>query len=74
MSYQSEILLFFILILLSFYLSKCMEEKMEEVFRKYISFTFQGNLLPNTKMEKSSKPKISVIILMYNEQKNNSFN
>ena len=30
---------------------------------------FRGFLLPNRKMEKSSKPKISVIIPMYNEEK-----
>lgn len=47
-----------------------MEEQMEKIFREYLTFSFQGNLLPNRKMEISPKPKISIIIPMYNEQKN----
>ena len=74
MSYQSELLRYLFVILLSFHLSKCnymaMEENMEKIFKQYLTFSFEGNLLPNRKMEKSSKPKISVIIPMYNEQKN----
>ena len=47
-----------------------MEEPMEQIFRQYLTFSFQGNLLPNRKMKKSEKPKVSVIIPMYNEEKN----
>ena len=47
-----------------------MDEKMEKPFREYISFNNQGLLLPERKMEKSKKPKISVVIPMYNEEKN----
>ena len=64
--------LIFLLYLLNFSSSNyiAMEEKMERVFREYLTFSFEGKLLPNRKMELSSKPKISVIIPMYNEQKN----
>ena len=47
-----------------------MEEQMEKVFKEYLKFSFSGNLLPNRKMQKVSKPKISLIIPMYNEEKN----
>ena len=47
-----------------------MEENMEKVFREYLTFSFEGKLLPKRKMELSSKPKISLVIPMYNEQKN----
>ena len=66
--------LFLILLLSLFSLSKsnyiAMEEQMEKVFKEYLQFSFSGNLLPNRKMEKLIKPKISIIIPMYNEQKN----
>jgi len=47
-----------------------MDEKMEKPFRDYISFNNQGLLLPERKMVKIEKPKISVVIPMYNEEKN----
>ena len=64
--------LIFLIYLLNFSNSNyiAMEENMEKVFREYLNFSFEGKLLPNRKMELSSKPKISVIIPMYNEQKN----
>ena len=64
--------LIFIIYLLNFSNSNyiAMEENMEKVFREYLTFSFEGKLLPKRKMELSSKPKISLIIPMYNEQKN----
>ena len=64
--------LIFLLYLLNFSNSNyiAMEENMEKVFREYLTFSFEGKLLPKRKMELSSKPKISLIIPMYNEQKN----
>ena len=64
--------LIFLLYLLDFSSSNyiAMEENMERVFREYLTFSFEGKLLPKRKMELSSKPKISLIIPMYNEQKN----
>ena len=47
-----------------------MDEKMEKPFREYISFNNQGFLLPERKLQKIEKPKISVVIPMYNEEKN----
>jgi glycosyltransferase involved in cell wall biosynthesis len=47
-----------------------MDEKMEKPFREYISFNNQGFLLPERKLQKFEKPKISVVIPMYNEEKN----
>ena len=74
MSFQVKFFLHFFLIIISYNLSKSnympMEEQMEKIFREYLTFSFQGNLLPNRKMEISPKPKISIIIPMYNEQKN----
>ena len=64
--------LIFLLYLLNFSSSNyiAMEENMERVFREYLTFSFEGKLLPKRKMELSSKPKISLVIPMYNEQKN----
>ena len=74
MSFQVKFFLYFFLIIISYNISKSnympMEEQMEKIFREYLTFSFQGNLLPNRKMEISPKPKISIIIPMYNEQKN----
>ena len=47
-----------------------MEESMEKPFREYVSVSRQGQLLPGRKMEKSDHPKITLIIPMYNEEKN----
>ena len=47
-----------------------MDEKMEKPFRDYISLNNQGLLLPERKLKKFEKPKISVVIPMYNEEKN----
>ena len=47
-----------------------MDEKLENVFKNYLKFSFQGNIIPQTKLEKSESPKISIIIPMYNEEKN----
>ena len=68
----SQFFLILLLLLFNSYKSNyiAMEEQMEKVFREYLTFSFSGNLLPNRKMERLSKPKISIIIPMYNEQKN----
>ena len=47
-----------------------MDEKMEKPFRHYITVWKDEHLLPDRKMAKSSTPKISIIIPMYNEEKN----
>jgi glycosyltransferase involved in cell wall biosynthesis len=47
-----------------------MDEKMEKPFREYISFNNQGALLPERKFQKNEKPKVSIVIPMYNEEKN----
>ena len=47
-----------------------LEEKLENALKLYLTFCFQGNLWPGKKLEKSEKPKISIIIPMYNEEKN----
>ena len=47
-----------------------MEAAMEKPFREYVSVSRQGQLLPGRKMEKSDHPKITLIIPMYNEEKN----
>ena len=47
-----------------------MEEKMEKPFKHYITVFKDGKLLPNRKMVKCPNPKISLIIPMYNEEKN----
>ena len=74
MSFQVKFFLYFFLIIITFNISKsnyvAMEEQMEKIFKEYLTFSFQGNLLPNRKMEVSPRPKISIIIPMYNEQKN----
>ena len=74
MFFQLKLILQFILIILLTNWSKsnyiAMEVQLEKVFKNYLTISFQGNLLPNRKMERSTKPKVSVIIPMYNEQKN----
>ena len=47
-----------------------MDETMEKPYKSYVSMAKQGQLLPDRKFEKSQKPKISLIIPMYNEEKN----
>ena len=47
-----------------------MDKPMEQPFINYITVSRQGLLLPNRVFKKSENPKISIIILMYNEAKN----
>ena len=47
-----------------------MDENMEKPFKQYISVWKDGKLLPFRKMARSEHPKISLIIPMYNEEKN----
>ena len=47
-----------------------MEEEMEKPLRNYVSVCKQGLLLPGRIFERYDHPKISVIIPMYNEEKN----
>ena len=67
---RKKILIFFLLLnyIHAQYLK--MEESMEKPLRNYVSICRQGQLLPGRKMEKSDKPKITLIIPMYNEEKN----
>ena len=50
-----------------------MDKEMEQPFRNYITVCKQGLLLPNRDFRKSNKPKISIVIPMYNEAKNARF-
>ena len=65
---QFFIILFLFNLTVSNYVA--MEEQMEKIFKEYLTYSFAGNLLPNRRMKKVSKPKISLIIPMYNEEKN----
>ena len=47
-----------------------MTDEMEKPFKQYLKFSFSNNLNPGKKFQKSEKPKISIIIPMYNEEKN----
>ena len=47
-----------------------LDKSQEEQIRKYIIDFKQGKLLPNRVFHKSENPKISIIIPMYNEEKN----
>ena len=66
-------ILFLILITLIYAQYVPMDKTMEQPFRNYITICKQGILLPNRIFKKSSKPKISIIIPMYNEAKNAQF-
>lgn len=71
-SYKNRKKFLIIFILLNFIHSQYldMDEKMEQPFRNYVSVCKQGQLLQGRRMEKSDKPKITLIIPMYNEEKN----
>ena len=47
-----------------------MTEEMEAPLKHYLQYSFSGKLLPQRKFIKSKNPKVSVIIPMYNEEKN----
>jgi glycosyltransferase involved in cell wall biosynthesis len=47
-----------------------LDKSLAEQFKSYIITSKQGKLLPDRNFTKSEKPKISVIIPMYNEEKN----
>ena len=47
-----------------------MPKNEEELAIKYLNFCKDGNLLPNIKFVRSENPKVSLIIPMYNEEKN----
>ena len=47
-----------------------MPEEMETPLKTYLDFSFSGKLNQGTKLQKFDKPKVSVIIPMYNEEKN----
>ena len=72
LSYKNRNKLIIFFLLLNYIQSQYvkMEEAMEKPLRNYVSVCKQGLLLPGRQMEKSSHPKISVIIPMYNEEKN----
>ena len=47
-----------------------MDKEMETPLKAYLNYSFSGNLKPGLNLEKVEKPKISIIIPMYNEEKN----
>ena len=47
-----------------------MPEEMEKPLKTYLELSFSGKLNVGTKFQKFDKPKVSVIIPMYNEEKN----
>ena len=47
-----------------------MDEEMQKPFINYIDYCRRGVLFPNRKLIKVENPKISVVIPMYNEEKN----
>ena len=47
-----------------------MTDAMESPIKQYLTFSFSNNLNPGVKFEKVENPKISIIIPMYNEEKN----
>ena len=72
LSYKNRKKLVIFLVLVNFIQSQYlkMEESMEKPLRNYVSVCKQGQLLPGRKMERSDKPKVTIIIPMYNEEKN----
>ena len=67
----SKTLFFIFLLISSVYTNYVkMSEEMERPLRKYVEVSRQGLLLPGRKLERSTNPKISIIIPMYNEEKN----
>ena len=65
------IITFFIIIYYvnsSYYIK--LDDSMEEELDSYITMNRKGKLFPNITFIKSEKPKISIIISIYNEQKN----
>ena len=67
---RKKILLFMTLFnfIISHYVK--MDKAMEMPFRNYVLFNKQGKLLPNRNFVRVEKPKISIIIPIYNEEKN----
>ena len=47
-----------------------MKEEMEAPIKDYLNYSFSGNLNPRINFERVEKPKVSIIIPMYNEEKN----
>ena len=47
-----------------------MSEEMERPFKQYLTFSFSNKLNPGTILQKVENPKVSIIIPMYNEEKN----
>jgi cellulose synthase/poly-beta-1,6-N-acetylglucosamine synthase-like glycosyltransferase len=46
-----------------------MKEEMEAPIKDYLNYSFSGNLNPRINFERVEKPKVSIIIPMYNEEK-----
>ena len=71
MSYKrNKILFFFLLVNLAFSQYVKMDAEMEKPFRNYVSVCKEGKFLPNRHMERSENPKITLVIPMYNEERN----
>ena len=69
-SKNNKILFFFLLVNLALSQYVKMEAEMEKPFRNFVSVCKEGKLLPNRHMERSENPKISLVIPMYNEERN----
>ena len=65
--------IFLIIITIIYSQYQPMNREMDQPFRNYITVCKQGLLLPNRDFRKSNKPKISIVIPMYNEAKNARF-
>ena len=65
-----EMLLFFLLLTFVYSQFAPIDKSMEKSLKNYIQTFKQGKLLNDRKFQKSENPKISIIISMYNEEKN----
>ena len=64
--------IFLFLLLITYIKPRCldMNEEMQKPFINYIDYCRRGVLFPNRKLIRVENPKISVVIPMYNEEKN----
>jgi cellulose synthase/poly-beta-1,6-N-acetylglucosamine synthase-like glycosyltransferase len=47
-----------------------MDKEMEKPLKAHLNYSFSGYLNPELKLERVENPKVSIIIPMYNEEKN----
>ena len=65
--------IFLIIITIIYSQYKPLSRELDQPFRNYITVCKQGLLLHDRELRKSNKPKISIVIPMYNEAKNARF-